>query len=89
MLEGLTDLPFPRDSGLCTRFATHITFRRTAVTAVSVSILPTANAHSNHAEKLKRYNKQLDDLDHLTFAKILGEVCLINHRSSIHFRRTH
>ena len=29
VLEGLTNLPFPRDSGLCTRFATQITFRRT------------------------------------------------------------
>ena len=28
VLQGLTDLPFSRDSGLCTRFATQITFRR-------------------------------------------------------------
>lgn len=26
VLEGLTNLPFPRDSGLCTRFATQIIF---------------------------------------------------------------
>ncbi|KAJ5052609.1 P-loop containing nucleoside triphosphate hydrolase protein, partial [Bipolaris maydis] len=30
VLEGLTGLPFPRDSGLCTRFATQITFRRSS-----------------------------------------------------------
>ncbi|KAL1638192.1 hypothetical protein SLS58_008932 [Diplodia intermedia] len=30
VLEGLTRLPFPRDSGLCTHFATQITFRRSA-----------------------------------------------------------
>lgn len=76
MLEGLTDLPFPRDSGLCTRFATHITFRRTPIKSVSVSILPTANAHPDHAEKLKQYNRRLDDLDQSVFAKILGEVRL-------------
>lgn len=29
VLEGLTQLPFPRDSGLCTRFATQIIFRMT------------------------------------------------------------
>lgn len=74
VLEGLTDLPFPRDSGLCTRFATHITFRRTATIAVSVSILPTANAHPDHAEKLKQYKIQVDDLDKPTFTKILNEV---------------
>lgn len=28
VLEGLTKLKFPRDSGLCTRFATQIIFRR-------------------------------------------------------------
>jgi GTPase SAR1 family protein len=28
VLEGLTNLKFPRDSGLCTRFATQIIFRR-------------------------------------------------------------
>ena len=77
VLEGLTDLPFPRDSGLCTRFATHITFRRTVTTAVSVSILPTANAHPDHAEKLRGYNIQLDYLDQNYFAKILREVRLI------------
>ena len=76
VLEGLTDLPFPRDSGLCTRFATHITFRRSAMTAVSVSIQPTANALPDHAEKLKQYKVQLDDLDQSMFTKILGEVCL-------------
>ena len=47
------------------------------MTAVSVSILPTANAQSDHADKLKQYKVQLDDLDQSTFAKILGEVCLV------------
>ena len=78
VLEGLTDLPFPRDSGLCTRFATHITFRRTTAKSVSVSIIPTANAHPDHAEKLKKYQKNLETLDQHMFAEILGEVSLIN-----------
>ena len=77
VLEGLTDLPFPRDSGLCTRFATHITFRRNASTRVSVSILPTANAHPDHAEKLKKYQRNLENLDQSTFAEILGQVSQI------------
>lgn len=77
VLEGLTGLPFPRDSGLCTRFATHITFRRTAMTSVSVSILPTANAHPDHAQKVKQYRIRLDDLDQSIFAKILGDVSFV------------
>ncbi|KAM0801078.1 dynamin GTPase [Usnea florida] len=74
VLEGLTDLPFPRDSGLCTRFATHITFRRTSTAEVSVSILPTANAHPDRVEKLKKYERNLKDLNQPAFAEILGEV---------------
>ena len=77
MLEGLTDLPFPRDSGLCTRFASHITFRRTAETEVSVSILPTANGHPDHLEKLKNYRIKLETLDQTTFAQILKDVGLL------------
>ena len=76
MLEGLTDLPFPRDSGLCTIFATHITFRRNATTGVSVSVLPTANAHPDHADKLRKYQRNLESLDQPTFAEILGQVSL-------------
>lgn len=53
VLEGLTDLPFPRDSGLRTRFATQITFRRTTTTKIAVSIIPAANAESAHAKKLR------------------------------------
>ena len=77
MLEGLTDLPFPRDSGLCTRFATHITIRRTAVTAVSVSILAAANADQEHSEKVRKYRRNLENLDQPTFTEILGQVSLI------------
>ena len=57
--------------------------------AVSVSIQPTANAHPDHAEKLKQYKVQLDDLDQSTFTKILSEVCLIIHRTFVHLRLMH
>ena len=39
-----------------------------------MSILPTANAHPNRAEKLKKYQRNLKDLDQPAFAEILGEV---------------
>ena len=39
VLEGLTTLPFPRDSGLCTRFATQITFRRATKERLTVSVI--------------------------------------------------
>lgn len=51
LLEELTGLPFPRDSGLCTRFATQITFRRAAVESITVSIIPAKDASTEHTEK--------------------------------------
>lgn len=47
------------------------------MTSVSVSILPTANAHPDHAEKVKRYRIRLDELDQSVFAKILGDVSFV------------
>ena len=40
VLEALTKLPFPRESGLYTRFTTQITFRRSQETHVTVSVIP-------------------------------------------------
>ena len=75
MLEGLTGLPYPRDSGLCTRFSTHITFRRTPSTKIAVSIIPAEKAPSGYAEKLREWRKDdLVSLDIQTFAGILKEV---------------
>ena len=75
VLEGLTGLPYPRDSGLCTRFATQITFRRTPSTNIAVSIIPAENAPSDYAEKLRGWRKNdLVSLELQTFADILKEV---------------
>ncbi|KAL9126918.1 MAG: hypothetical protein Q9217_004113 [Psora testacea] len=75
ILEGLTGLPFPRDKGLCTRFATQITFRRISVRKISVSIVPAADASPDHVQSLRAWKK--DDLPQLgreKFAEIMGEV---------------
>ncbi len=75
VLEGLTGLPYPRDSGLCTRFATQITFRRTLTTKIAVSIIPAENAPSDYAEKLRAWRKDdLVSLELQTFANTLKEV---------------
>jgi ABC-type cobalamin/Fe3+-siderophores transport system ATPase subunit len=53
VLEGLSGLPFPRDSSLCTRFATQIMSRRAKTTSISVSIIPASNVDEDHKEKTK------------------------------------
>ncbi|MCJ1463406.1 hypothetical protein MMC07_002013 [Pseudocyphellaria aurata] len=60
VLEGLTGLSFPRKSGLCTRFATQITFRRARDESVAISLIPSNDAYPDHAEKLRAWKK--DDL---------------------------
>ncbi|KAF2136818.1 uncharacterized protein K452DRAFT_236852 [Aplosporella prunicola CBS 121167] len=74
-LEGLTNLPFPRDSGLCTRFATQITFRRSAQASVAVSIIPSKSADAAHAERVRTWRKDLPVLEQMEFANIMREVC--------------
>ncbi|KAI9785813.1 MAG: hypothetical protein M1835_003243 [Candelina submexicana] len=55
VLEGLTELPFPRDSTLCTRFATQIIFQRAEQESVSVSIIPSPSSNAARQEKLKAF----------------------------------
>ncbi|KAK8159573.1 P-loop containing nucleoside triphosphate hydrolase protein [Phyllosticta citrichinensis] len=74
VLESLTNLPFPKDSGLCTRFATKITFRRDAVQSISVEIVPGKNSDPEHAEKLRSWKKDIEKLDQTTFESIMREV---------------
>ena len=75
VLEGLTGIPYPRDSGLCTRFATQITFRRSPTTKIAVSIIPAEDSPSDYAEKLRAWRKDdLVSLELQTFADILKEV---------------
>lgn len=67
VLEGLTNLPFPRDHGLCTRFATQITFRRAREKSMAISLIPSNDASPDHAEKLRAWKK--DDFDLLEGSK--------------------
>ena len=55
VLEGLTELPFPRDSTLCTRFATQIVFRRAEQEGVTVSIIPSPSSDAARETKLKAF----------------------------------
>ena len=74
VLEGLTELPFPRDSGLCTRFATQITFRRAANESVNVSIIPASTSSQERKERLRGFQKRLAALDGEEFVNILSQV---------------
>jgi GTPase SAR1 family protein len=76
VLEALTNLPFPRESGLCTRFATQIIFRRSQETHVSVSVIPAENATEEHKAACCSWTtNELQSLDAESFANIMKQVC--------------
>ncbi len=77
VLEALTALPFPRESTLCTRFATQITFRRSLDATVAASIIPSQESSEDHQKKAREWKKDdLQQLDPITFASIMEEVRL-------------
>lgn len=78
VLQGLTNLPFPRDSGLCTRFATQIIFRRSADERVDVRIKAAHGSTQDHIDKVGQFKKiGLKNLDQETFGNIMKEVCIL------------
>jgi GTPase SAR1 family protein len=75
VLEGLIDKPLPRDSGLCTRFATQIVFRRAKVEGIEVSIIPDKDANPQHVARVKKWGKKVEEeLDSKVFIEIMEEV---------------
>ena len=75
VLEALLELPFARDSGLCTRFATQITMRRTSFDSITISIIPAATASAERAGKLRAFKKEgLMSLNGQEFLDVFQEV---------------
>ncbi|KAL4926389.1 dynamin family protein [Aspergillus undulatus] len=78
VLEGLTGLPFPRDSTLCTRFATQIVFRRAVGQAsrrIQASIKPAAQSHPECVARLKSWGRtETAHLDPKAFSDMIHEV---------------
>ncbi|KAL2068602.1 hypothetical protein VTL71DRAFT_14939 [Oculimacula yallundae] len=74
VLEGLTDLPFPRDSGLCTRFPTQIVFKRSTSESKVVSIMATHGQQKSRADAIAKFGKrQVTSLDERAFSDLLAE----------------
>lgn len=76
VLEGLIKKPLPRDSGLCTRFATQIVFRRAKDSGIAISIIPERDASQEHISHLKTWSKSVPSLDSGAFTKIMEQVSL-------------
>jgi hypothetical protein len=82
VLEGLTGLPFPRDSMLCTRFATQIVFRRAAgqiTRRIRASIKPAPNSTPDCVSRLKAWSRpDMTTLEPKAFSNMIHEVGTCN-----------
>ena len=76
VLSGLIRKDFPRDSGLCTRFATKIVFRRAETPGIRVSIIPSESAGAVHRAHVADWGElQVDGFDDFPLSDIIEEVC--------------
>ncbi|KAL2814042.1 P-loop containing nucleoside triphosphate hydrolase protein [Aspergillus granulosus] len=78
VLEGLTKMAFPRGSGLCTRFATQIVFRRDlnlTSRRIVASIVPAPDTDKQRVEQLRAWRADnLQNLDSVVFSQMMADV---------------
>lgn len=60
VLEAISKVAFPTNDGLCTRFVTEVTLRRSSKKFASVKIHPSIFTTQEHREKLKAFEFQAD-----------------------------
>lgn len=65
VLEALTEIPFPRQDNLCTRFATEIILRRSATDSLTVRVIPDPHRSSNEQETIKAFDESITDFGEL------------------------
>ena len=64
VLEGITGLPFPRQDGVCTKFATEIILQHSDGERVIVAtVLPTPSRPEQSKLRLQGYRRQLEEFD--------------------------
>ena len=65
VLEALTEIPFPRNDNLCTRYATEIILRRAMVNSLTIKIIPDALRPAVEQSALQNFKESITDLDEL------------------------
>ena len=65
VLEALTEIPFPRNDNLCTRFATEIILRRANANSLKIKLIPDPNRPFDEQEKIKVFEESITNFDQL------------------------
>lgn len=77
VLEALTEIPFPRNDNLCTRFATEISLRREPTNSLTIRVIPDATRPAKEQVKIKAYSETITDFQELptvmdSVTKVMG-----------------
>ena len=67
VLEALTEIPFPRNDNLCTRFATEIILRRgrANTNSLTIKLIPDPKRPSNEQAKIKAFEESITNFNEL------------------------
>ncbi|KAK4541234.1 hypothetical protein LTR36_008150 [Oleoguttula mirabilis] len=65
VLEAITEVPFPRKEGLCTRFATQIVMRRDVRDSIRTTIVPDKSRSEAEIAKLEAFSQSISDFSEL------------------------
>ena len=81
VLEALTEIPFPRNDNLCTRYATEIILRRATVNSLTIKIIPDALRPAAEQAALQNFKEFITDLDELPRIMDVAKAAMDAHES--------
>jgi len=65
VLEALTEIPFPRNDNLCTRFATEIILRRATNDVITVKVIPDDQRPPEERASIEAFKESISDFEEL------------------------
>ncbi|PSR77520.1 interferon-induced GTP-binding protein Mx [Coniella lustricola] len=65
VLEALSEIPFPRNDNLCTRYATEISLRREPTESLTIRIIPDHSRSAEEQDKMKAFAEAITDFSQL------------------------
>ncbi len=65
VLEALTEIPFPRNDNLCTRFATEIILRRAASDAITIKVIPDHERPNEERNSIEAFKESISNFEEL------------------------
>ena len=64
-LEALSEIPFPQNDNLCTRFATEISLRRATTNSLTIKIIPDSKRPAGEKASIKAFQESITDFEQL------------------------